>query len=125
MHRSEIDSVLFNFLTNALKSMDRANSRVRKIRITAQSRDGYAVIGFQDTGGGIADEIRDRVFDAFFSTSHYSADDVSGPGAGLGLKIVFDIAAANGGFARVVDPDAGYACKLEFGVPLAQGQRGG
>lgn len=125
MHRSEIDSVLFNFLTNALKSMDRANSRVRKIRITAQSRDGYAVIGFQDTGGGIADEIRDRVFDAFFSTSHYSADDVSGPGAGLGLKIVFDIAAANGGFARVVHPDAGYACKLEFGVPLAQGQRGG
>lgn len=125
MHRSEIDSVLFNFLTNALKSMDRANSRVRKIRITAQSRDGCAVISFQDTGGGIADEIRDRVFDAFFTTSHYSADEVAGPGAGLGLKIVHDIAAANGGFTRVADPDAGYACKLEFGVPLAQGQKRG
>jgi signal transduction histidine kinase len=125
MHRSEIDSVLFNFLTNALKSMDRANSRMRKIRITAQSLDGYAVIGFQDTGGGIADEIRDRVFDAFFTTSYYSADEVAGPGAGLGLKIVYDIAAANGGFARVADPEVGYACKLEFGVPLAHGQRRG
>ncbi len=122
MHRSEIDSVLFNFLTNALKSMDRANSRVRKIRITAQSRDGYAVVSFQDTGGGIANEIRDRIFDAFFTTSHYSADEVAGPGAGLGLKIVSDIAAANAGFAKVADPDAGYACKLEFGVPLAVGQ---
>lgn len=125
MHRSEIDSVLFNFLTNALKSMDRANSRVRKIRITAQSQDGYAVIGFQDTGGGIADTIHDRIFDAFFTTSHYAADGVAGPGAGLGLKIVSDIAAANGGFTRVSDPDAGYACKLEFGVPLAHGQRRG
>lgn len=125
MHRSEIDSVLFNFLTNALKSMDRANSRVRKIRITAQSRDEYAVIGFQDTGGGIADAIRNRIFDAFFTTSHYSTDGLAGPGAGLGLKIVSDIAAANGGFTRVSDPDAGYACKLEFGVPLAHSQRRG
>lgn len=123
MHRSEIDSVLFNFLTNALKSMERANSHVRKIRVTAHSHDGYAVIGFQDTGAGVAEAIQTRIFDAFFTTSHYSTDDVAGPGAGLGLKIVSDIAAANGGFARLSDPDAGYACRLEFGVPLAQGQR--
>jgi len=125
MHRSEIDSVLFNFLTNALKSMERGNSRVRKIRITAQRRDEYAVIGFQDTGGGIAPEIRNRIFNAFFTTSQYSEDEIAGPGAGLGLKIVSDIAVANGGFARVADPEENYACKLEFGVPLAHGQRKG
>lgn len=125
MHRSEIDSVLFNFLTNALKSMDRANSQTRKIRITATSQNGYAVIGFQDSGGGVAEAIRERIFDAFFTTSHYSADDVAGPGAGLGLKIVSDIAAANGGFVRLSESDIGYACKLEFGVPLAQGQKNG
>lgn len=123
MHRSEIDSVLFNFLTNALKSMERANSHARKIRVTAHSQDGFAVVGFQDTGAGVAEAIRTRIFDAFFTTSHYSADEIVGPGAGLGLKIVSDIAAANGGFARLSDPDPGYACRLEFGVPLAQGQR--
>lgn len=120
MHPSEIDSVLFNFLTNSVKSMERANISDRMIKISAAPENEYSVISFQDNGEGIKDEIKSRVFDAFFTTSHTDADTVAGPGSGLGLRIVSDIASANGGFVRIGTPESGYRCNFEFAVPLAQ-----
>lgn len=123
MHPSEIDSVLFNFLTNAVKSMERSNSRHRKIRIQVQRENDLALLSFQDTGGGVAQDIVDRIFDPFFTTANYEADAVTGPGSGLGLKIVSDIASANGGEVKLREPDQGYACKFEFSVPVIKSQR--
>ena len=123
MHPSEIDSVLFNFLTNSVKSMERANSSDRKILIEARRDGESAVIFFQDTGGGVSEDIAEKIFDPFFTTSHFSADAIAGPGSGLGLKIVHDIAAANGGAVSLVEPDQGFACKFRFSVPLLMTQR--
>ena len=122
MHRSEIDSALFNFLTNSIKSMKRAQAESKKIAIKAESKDGFAVISFQDTGTGITEEIQHRIFDPFFTTSELDIDDIAGPGTGLGLKIVSDIAEANNGFLRIGTPDQGYNCKIEFGIPQLQSQ---
>jgi signal transduction histidine kinase len=126
MHRSEIDSVLFNFMTNSVKAIERAKTNVRKIKISAsRSQNKYALISFQDTGTGIEDNIKDKVFDAFFTTTQYSGDEIAGPGTGLGLKIVKDIATSNGGFVEVSPPGEGFNCKLDFAVPIAAGQRKG
>ncbi|GAH57241.1 unnamed protein product, partial [marine sediment metagenome] len=57
MHRSEIDSVLFNFMTNAVKAIERAKAELRKIKIAAFKRDNFAVISFQDTGTGIPGDV--------------------------------------------------------------------
>lgn len=122
MHRSELDSVLFNFLTNSVKSMDRVNSKERRICITAKRINKLAVINFQDTGGGVQQEIADRIFDAFFTTSHSKGDEIAGPGSGLGLKIVSDIAEANKGYVKLVTPEQGYKCNFEFAVPLSRNQ---
>jgi signal transduction histidine kinase len=122
MHRSEIDSVLFNFLTNSVKSMDRSKSKDRKIKITAERDGELAVISFQDTGGGVASDIKHRIFDAFFTTSLFKGDEIAGPGSGLGLKIVSDIAEANGGYVRLGEPDPGYFCRFDFAVPLSREQ---
>lgn len=122
MHRSELDSVLFNFLTNSVKSMDRVNSKDRRIRITAKRINKLAVINFQDTGAGVQPEIADRIFDAFFTTSHSKGDEIAGPGSGLGLKIVSDIAEVNKGYVKNVKPDINYKCNFEFAVPLSHKQ---
>lgn len=117
MHASEIDSVLLNFLTNSIKFMKKAKVHPRRIRIFARKDGDFAVIGFEDNGVGINQDDRERIFDAFFTTSAEGEDDVvAGPGTGLGLKIVNDIALSYGGYAVVGTPTAGYTCCLEFRV---------
>lgn len=122
MHRSEIDSVLFNFLTNSVKAMDRSNSHSRKIKISAKRSESLAIISFQDSGGGVPIEIVDKIFDAFFTTSQYKGDEIAGPGSGLGLKIVSDIAEANGGYVKIETPETGYGARFDFAIPLAKEQ---
>jgi len=123
MHRSEIDAVLFNFLTNSVKAMERSHSKQRRIKITATKQDKFATIRFQDTGEGVANNIKDRIFNTFFTTSSPNQqDELAGPGCGLGLKIVSDIAKVNQGFVRLSEPDDGYGCCFEFGVPISEKQ---
>ena len=118
MHKSELDSVLLNFLTNSIKSLHLAKTDMRKIAIGAHREGRFAVLWFEDNGLGIPKDRWERVFDAFYTTTFSSDEDVlSGPGTGLGLRIVADIAANYGGYARVVDASKGYSCKIEFAVP--------
>lgn len=120
MHGSELDSVLLNFLTNSIKSMKRAKVSGRHVRIEARKVDDRVVIAFEDNGSGIPEDIRDRIFDPFFTTTLGSEEDgVAGPGTGLGLKIVSDIAESYGGEVEVTEPSDGYTCRIEFSV-LAQ-----
>lgn len=123
MHRSEIDSVLFNFLTNSIKAMDRANTGNRKIKISADREGEFVRIAFQDTGTGVDPAIADKIFDAFFTTHQYGDDELVGPGSGLGLKIVSDIASANSGRVRLGDTEQGFNCRFDFLVPAAKAQQ--
>src|SRR6185437_8458004 len=60
---------------------------------TALSEDGEAVeIAISDTGPGISDEIRERLFLPFYSTKRR--------GTGLGLSIAAKIAQEHGGSIR-------------------------
>jgi signal transduction histidine kinase len=122
IHRSELDAVLFNFMTNALKAMRRANVAHGRIRVSAERRENLAVLSFQDNGTGIPEDLHERIFDAFYTTTDYVPDEVAGPGSGLGLKIISDIAAVYGGWVKVGTPDAGFATRLDFALPLAEGQ---
>src|SRR5262249_30783478 len=69
IHRSEIDAVLFNFMTNALKAIRRANVATGRIKVSAARRDNLAVLSFQDNGAGIPEDLHDRIFDAFYTTT--------------------------------------------------------
>ena len=86
-------------------------------------RDGrHGVVGFEDNGVGIPPEERRRVFDAFYTTTMAADDDgVAGPGTGLGLRIVSDIAASYGGGASVAEATAPFTCRMEFRILAAEG----
>jgi signal transduction histidine kinase len=117
MHASELDSVLLNFLTNSIKSMKAAKVFPRRVRVRATQEEGMVVLAFEDNGQGISPEVQDRIFDAFFTTTVSLDDDgLAGPGTGLGLKIVSDIATSYGGSVGVSEPRDGYACSIEFRI---------
>ena len=117
MHASELDSVLLNLLTNSIKSMKKAKVSKRLIRMDAKRHDRHVVIGFEDNGVGIPESQRTRIFDAFFTTTLTAEDDgVAGPGTGLGLKIVSDIATSYGGGVSVAEPSPGFTCRIEFRI---------
>ena len=74
----ELNQVWTNLIDNAIDAMDGRG------RLTVRTRrDGAAaVVEIVDDGPGIPPEIRERVFDAFFTTKEV------GKGTGLGLDIV-------------------------------------
>jgi signal transduction histidine kinase len=116
MARSELEAVLINLLTNAIKAMDSEHQEERRVLIDASLSDGQALIRFQDTGTGIRTDVAERIFDAFFTDTKTTVSEL-GVGTGLGLKIVWDIAEANGGSVSLGEPDDGYATCFELRLP--------
>jgi PAS domain S-box-containing protein len=83
---------LANLIDNAAEAMQGSLLRLLGIR-TAISEDGGAVeIIVSDTGHGLTDEIRERLFLPFYSTKHR--------GTGLGLSIAAKIVQEHGGSIR-------------------------
>src|SRR5215218_8820475 len=73
---SELNQVWTNLLDNAIDALDGEGT----ITVTTQREAGGARVDVSDDGPGIAPEIRQRVFDSFFTTKEV------GHGIGLGLS---------------------------------------
>ncbi|MDI7774038.1 sensor histidine kinase [Asticcacaulis sp. EMRT-3] len=117
MHASELEAALFNFTTNAVKALRKHNSPGNHlIKVSAKEDGNFVLINFEDNGPGIHDSIRDRIFDAFFTTTQGRVDDFSGAGTGLGLRIVSDIASAYGGSVELTTPSDGYSTNFAFRI---------
>lgn len=124
MHSSELDSVLLNFLTNSIKSMKKSKSDPRMVRISAEEDGDFVLISFEDNGGGVPEVIADKIFDPFFTTTMGTDDEgVAGPGTGLGLKIVSDIARSYGGTVELGSPTQGFNCRFDFRVLSSTARR--
>jgi signal transduction histidine kinase/DNA-binding response OmpR family regulator len=86
--------ILLNLLSNAVKYTTEGGIAVS----LTQAEDG-AVLSVADTGLGIAPEHLSAIFDRFYRISTPSAR--SREGAGIGLSLVRDLAAAQGGTVQV------------------------
>lgn len=75
----------------------------------------YVMISVSDTGIGMSEKVRERIFDPFFSTKE------TGKGTGLGLSMVYAFVQRSGGFIMVhSDPGEG----TSFGVFLPRAREG-
>jgi signal transduction histidine kinase len=87
-----IRRALANLIDNAADAMHGSLLRVLGLR-TSLSEDGASVeVEISDTGHGLTDEIRERLFLPFYSTKQR--------GTGLGLSIAAKIAQEHGGSLR-------------------------
>jgi two-component system nitrogen regulation sensor histidine kinase NtrY len=84
-----IRRALANLIDNAAEAMQGSLLRVLGVR-TALVEDGTAVeVTVSDTGHGLTEEIRERLFLPYYSTKHR--------GTGLGLSIAAKIVQEHGG----------------------------
>jgi signal transduction histidine kinase len=106
-----LQRVLFNLIQNAIRHTPPDGSvTVRALRI------GDAVeIEVADTGTGIADEHRARVFEPFYRTDDARSD----AGAGLGLAVSRAIVEAHGGAIWL--EEAAVGTRVRFRLPTAGG----
>jgi len=94
VNKGQIQQALLNLIINATQAMP-AGGKIC-LHLDARERDGVRVLAIEieDTGRGVPDAIRDRIFDSFLSGNK--------EGTGLGLAIVKRILNSHGGDAELV-----------------------
>lgn len=124
MHVSEWSSILFNLYSNSKKAINRAKNGKGLILIKAGEIDDKLFVEFQDNGDGIPIENRDKVFNAFFTTSSPKSNNNNFKneltGTGLGLKILRDIILSYEGEITIENPDENYNTNFRIEIMKAK-----
>ena len=117
----QINQVLMNLLANAIDALDESNTGktyfdVEKnpniIKISTFAAANQVTIKIADNGLGMSEEVRQKLFDAFFTTKS------EGKGTGLGLSISYQIITEthNGTLECFSSPGKGAEFVIKLGV---------
>lgn len=105
---SALRDALSNLLINALHAARRGG----RVSVEAQAETGQVIVTVVDTGAGIAPEIRQRIWEPFFTTKQR--------GTGLGLSILKKRIEEVGGQVTLVAQRQGEGARFELRVPIAR-----
>ena len=89
--------IIINIVDNAIKYTPTES----EIKIRVFRRDSQAVVEVADTGSGIGDDDKQKVFEMFYTTNNKSGD--SRRSIGLGLPLCQSIVRAHGGAIHIAD----------------------
>jgi PAS domain S-box-containing protein len=118
---TQVHQILMNLCTNAFHAMEQTGGTLeitlKDCELTAEelrqqpnvAPGRFAVLSIGDTGQGIAPEIRDKIFDPYFTTKEV------GKGTGMGLAIIHGIITSYGGFVTCAsEPGKGTVFRVFF-----------
>jgi C4-dicarboxylate-specific signal transduction histidine kinase len=114
-----IEQVLVNLMRNAAESIDLAQrpltQREVELKVLPRDEEGQAVVEFSvtDTGRGLAPEVMERLFEAFFSTKS--------EGMGIGLNLCRSIVESHQGRMKAENLYNGEeitGCRFSFWIPV-------
>jgi signal transduction histidine kinase/ActR/RegA family two-component response regulator len=120
----QLEQVLVNLAVNARDAMSgggRLTVTTRNASVSADSacvREGllsagsYVQIRVRDTGCGMSNEVRERIFEPFYTTKP------AGRGTGLGLATVYGIVKQSGGVISV-ESEVGHGTTFVIHLPVA------
>ena len=93
------DTLIYRLLFNLTENAIRYNRPDGIVRITVTSEEKKLIIRVADTGCGIPEQYRESIFQPFFRVDKSRSRENGG--VGLGLSLVWEIAALHGGDVRV------------------------
>ena len=109
--RRAVRKVLLNLLNNAIKF----NKEGGKIFVCASERDdGQVIISIEDTGIGIIEKNRDKIFDRLYQVDGSTKRNYAG--TGMGLSIAKGIIEKHGE-NMMVESNVGVGSKFTFSLP--------
>jgi len=111
MDSMQMRRVLINLIDNALEALSSQAERALRIRCELARDATMARLTVEDTGAGILDEDRERLFTPYFSTRK--------DGTGLGLSIASRIVADHGGYIGV-EPNYPRGTRFVIELPVCQ-----
>ena len=113
--RVQVQQVLLNLIRNGIDAMQEHGARRKAMTITTSTTDqGWSLVSVADNGPGIADDVRERLFQPFMTTKPQ--------GMGVGLSISRSIVEAHGG--RIwADANPGGGALFRFTLPPADQQK--
>jgi PAS domain S-box-containing protein len=115
-YRAEFNQVILNLIVNAAHAISdakRGNSTDKgTIMISTHRTENRAVIRISDTGAGIREDIRHRIFDLFFTTKE------PGRGTGQGLAIAHSVIVDKHGGTIDIETEEKQGTTFVIGLPI-------
>ena len=105
----QLKQVVLNLALNGLDAVERGGW----VRVATRLSGAVAEISVRDNGGGIPSDVRDRVFEPFFSTKPPEK------GTGLGLALCHDLMRENGGEIELLESTVGVGTEFVIRLPLS------
>ncbi len=103
----QLKQVVVNLVVNSIQAMPDGGT----LTVTTGREDNSAIIEVEDTGTGMTDDVKDQIFNPFFTTKEV------GQGTGLGLCVVHGIVTAHEGTIGV-ESEVGKGSKFTVRLPF-------
>jgi len=105
----KLERVFMNILMNAAQAIEEHGT----ITIKTMKKNDSVLVQISDTGKGIPEDIKGKIFDAFFTTK------APGKGTGIGLSITYKIVQEHGGSIHV-DSEVGKGTTFTITLPIGR-----
>ncbi|MHC4480040.1 MAG: ATP-binding protein [Planctomycetota bacterium] len=107
-----IKRAVLNLLTNAVEACSEGGQA--RVRAEVPQDAGRLIVTVEDDGSGMSQEVRERLFEAFYTTK-------GGRGTGLGLALVHKIVQEHAGSIEV-DSEPGQGASFRVSIPVEPGE---
>ncbi len=101
------ERVFFNLILNSINALEGKLDPI--IKISCSKKNNNVLIKFKDNGIGIKDDLKDKIFNPFFTTK--------AKGSGLGLSVIYRIVKAHNGNIQINSKEGEYT---EFIIELME-----
>jgi PAS domain S-box-containing protein len=106
-----IEQAVMNLLSNAIEAL-KGDLAEKRLRVRSRKNNGYVIIDIADSGPGVPDTMRDKIFDPFYTTRS--------DGSGIGLSLCQRLIADHGGNISISSSEWGGA---EFSIRIPTEKR--
>ena len=93
------DILIYRLVYNLVENAIKYNHPLGQVTVTAYQRNKHVYLSVEDTGSGIPNELRERVFEPFFRVDKSRSRELGG--VGLGLALVREIVRVHDGSITV------------------------